>query len=172
MREIIDLVEAVDWLRTNPTYMVDAVKNWSHRSGMGDSDGGSTMTADEIGAAQERFLALSSGPLTVYRAMIISPYAVDAGDALGYAWTLDPRYAVPYNYTGRFRGRGNTLVFTAQVEPSAVDWLATLALVNGSEDEIRLKDLQSFVVTRIVDDHGEDVREDLWGSTFRSGPVV
>lgn len=170
MRTFINLVESVDWLRTNPIYMADSVQRWAHRASFGDGDGGSTVTADDIATAQKRFIGL--GPqFEIYRAVVVRPGALEYGSAIGYCWTLNPKYAVPFNHSGN-RHRTQTLTFTATIQAAGVDWLASIALANGGEDEIRLKDHAPVHVTRIVDDFGEPVREELWNTDFRSGPAI
>jgi hypothetical protein len=173
MRDVITLAEsAINWLAVPPEQMVQYVQQWGHDRDLGDGDGGSTMSAPEIAVAQARFAALvAAGPIQIYRGMVVRPASLDSGSGIGMCWTLDRRYAVPYNYEG-LNHSIPTLMFTGVVEASAVDWVSTIALVNGGEQEIRLKQGARVVVTAIVDDYGASVREDLYGDIFYARGAV
>ena len=162
------------WLDDNPQLVLRHIQSWDRRRELGDGTSRQQYDTNDILRAQTKLKTLiSGGHLTVYRAMTLTPTALrslEPGDGLGQSWSSSLDTAVVYNAS--VRNLSHHVVFAAEVAVGAVDWLATIALADSGENEVRLNYLAPVTVLWIKGHDGGALRKDLWHALFHASGAI
>jgi len=163
----------INWLDDNPEIVLKYINDWDKRPELGDGDQANNFDLKSITSAQNSLRKLIRNNYVIaYRAMVMSPRVIASlasGDGLGQCWTYNERTAHPFNISSNI----SVFIFCSKIPISSIDWLATIALFDNGENEIRVKFLAPLNIKWIKNNqNGENIRPDLWGKSFKASGQI